>query len=885
MVVVRNLMVRAGADFSSLNKEMRKAQKNVSEFKSGVQGAVKGIGLALGAIQLGHLASDATRTAMDVEAAMQQINRLMGDNAHTFRDWSKETAGAFKMSEAAAIKYGAIYGNLLSTFSAGAEDTKDKTIDLLKASAVVASGTGRTMEDVMWRIRSGLLGNTEAIEDLGINVYVNMLKSTKAFQQFAGDKSWDQLDFQTQQLIRYYGILEQANKKFGAEVNINTNSALQGLQAALGNVKMALGQAFLPILNVILPILTVFVTWLYRVIQVWAMFTRALFGYKDPAKNLKNTAGAVGSVGGAYDGAAKAATGAGKAIGKAGKAAEKAGKQAKRGVAGFDEINELSDPSSDSGGAGAGAGGAGGGGGIGDIGGAGGLGDMPGFAPGDASAMEDVSKKVQELADKIRGFFKAVKDTIVSNKDIIIAALAGIAAGLTYALIATNWSAIVGGISAAFRGLAASIRAAWAAVTGPIGLAVAAVALLVGAFVYFYRTNDKFKGFVDGILLKIKQVALDLWNKVLVPFAKWLGDTLGGVWKKIEDPLKSLWNGTMKNMSKWLETGFKAAWQAVVDIATWLWKNVMIPLGAYLKTFYNDVLTPLGKVLKDVLSVAFGIVVDVAKMLWKDVLVPLGNFIKAAFGPTVDALSAVFMFLWEKVIKPLAKYLGDTFLKVFKDLTGIIQFLWYNVLKPLIPFLKTHLANAFESIKTVIGGLQKTFIGLMDFITGVFTGNWSKAWDGLKQIFKGVFESLWGIAKNPLNNIIDGVNRVISGLNSVKIDLPDWMPGGGKSFGLNIPKLPKLARGGIVNGATNMGNYIAGERGAEMIVPLENTSFTDKIASALGTAVMNAMNVAGGNNNDKEINIQIDGTSLARVINPYLSKEGSRVGGNLITAR
>ncbi|RAU92696.1 hypothetical protein DQG13_26970 [Paenibacillus sp. YN15] len=72
------------------------------------------------------------------------------------------------MSWLEAAMYGAVYANLISGFSRGTEETAQHTQDLLEASAVVASSTGRTME----RIRSGLLGKTGAIEDLGISVNI-----------------------------------------------------------------------------------------------------------------------------------------------------------------------------------------------------------------------------------------------------------------------------------------------------------------------------------------------------------------------------------------------------------------------------------------------------------------------------------------------------------------------------------------------------------------------------------------------------------------------------------------------------------------------------------------------------------------------------------------
>jgi hypothetical protein len=98
----------------------------------------------------------------------------------------------------------------------------------------------------------------------------------------------------------------------------------------------------------------------------------------------------------------------------------------------------------------------------------------------------------------------------------------------------------------------------------------------------------------------------------------------------------------------------------------------------------------------------------------------------------------------------------------------------------------------------------------------------------------------------------------------------------------NIPKIPRLARGGIVDGETNMGNYVAGEAGPEMIVPLENTSFTDKIASALGTAVMTAMTISQGNNKGGNTVINIDGREVARALQSHNANETKRLGSSMI---
>jgi hypothetical protein len=802
MSVVRNLMIRAGADFSSLRKEMKKAQKNVKEFKMGMNSALAGIGAALATLGIGAAIADATRSAMDVEAAMMQINRTMGTSAEEFKNWAFESASAYHMSGAAAIKYGAIYSNLISSFSGGTKETLTMTTDLLKASAVVAQGTGRDIQDVMWRIRSGLLGNTEAIEDLGLQVYVNLLKTTKAFRQFAGDKSWDQLDFQTQQLIRYYGIMEQANKKFGAEVMTNTNSALQAFKAALGDVKLSLGQAFLPILNWVLPILTALANKLHAIMSLFSQFTRAMFGFTDPSTTRKQGE-AVDALADSYN--------------KAGDEVDKAGKKAKRGLSGFDEINQISESNSSKGE------------------GANNSSFDTGLPTelGNASALEPITEGVRAFANKVKAIFKDLSGFMTRHSDLIISAISGIGAALTVAFVTTNWSAIIGTITKAFAALRVTALTTWAAITGPAGLVAAAIALVVGAIVYFYRTNETFRTQVQNI-----------WYNYLVPFGNWLSNVFSGVWASLSSAISYLWSNVLVPLGSWLGSVFMVIWKSLSSTLSYLWKTILVPLGA----FIGEVFVSYFKTLT-----------SVWKFLWKNVVVPFGSWLYDKLKPTLEAIKESFTRL-HNTLSLIGAVIRDVLYKNFKIATEYL----------------------IKGAKWV----GDSFLELLTFIRDVFSKDWSHAWETMKSSFSRVFSGLWNIAKTPLNKLIDAINYIIEGLNQIKIEIPDWVPGiGGKSFGVNIGKIPRLARGGIVDGKTNFGNYIAGESGSEMIVPLENTSFVDKLAGALGTAVMNAMQVTGGQNKGGEIVIQIDGTALARVLSPYTDKEGTRLGGSMIVAR
>lgn len=153
-------------EISKVQNEVKRMTNSVNNEVNKVKNIFKYLGRFVVTLGIGKIFVNSVQSAMKVEAAIQQITRTMGESTNQFLKWSKANALAFNMSQSDAMNYGAIFSNLVSTFSNGTQQTLQYTTDLLKASSIIASGTGRTMEDVMERIRSGLLGNTEAIKSL-----------------------------------------------------------------------------------------------------------------------------------------------------------------------------------------------------------------------------------------------------------------------------------------------------------------------------------------------------------------------------------------------------------------------------------------------------------------------------------------------------------------------------------------------------------------------------------------------------------------------------------------------------------------------------------------------------------------------------------------------
>ena len=129
-------------------------------------------------------------------------------------------------------------------------------------------------------------------------------------------------------------------------------------------------------------------------------------------------------------------------------------------------------------------------------------------------------------------------------------------------------------------------------------------------------------------------------------------------------------------------------------------------------------------------------------------------------------------------------------------------------------FMGGYISNIFggiiQNFQNFFNAGKRIFTGFIDFITGIFTGDWERAWNGVVNIFGGIFDGIAAMAKAPFNGMIGLINAFLGGLNNIKI--PKWVPGvGGKSF--SISTLPYLADGGhVLNGQA-----IVGEAGPELL--------------------------------------------------------------------
>lgn len=217
------------------------------------------------------------------------------------------------------------------------------------------------------------------------------------------------------------------------------------------------------------------------------------------------------------------------------------------------------------------------------------------------------------------------------------------------------------------------------------------------------------------------------------------------------------------------------------------------------------------------------------------------NAIAPQIGPLVTNIGTAVM--------NVATLIGNVIQKILPVIESIVMVL-INVVATVAPPIIAAVSQIFANISNVVTSIQGVFEGLIQFITGVFTGNWSSAWEGVKSIFSNAFSALVELCKIPINAVIGIINGAINGINSILgsvTTIPEWVPVvGGKGFSMQLPTIPMLAKGGFTDGVS-----IAGEAGTEAVISFDpsvrgaNIANWQKAGQMLGVDPVQAASVAG----------------------------------------
>lgn len=385
----------------------------------------------------------------------------------------------------------------------------------------------------------------------------------------------------------------------------------------------------------------------------------------------------------------------------------------------------------------------------------------------------------------------------------------------------------------------------------------------------------------SGMFDSVSMVFSDLWEIVIIPFIESFSSMLPTFASVGEECIKT----------------FATAFDSIKPTFDKIWSEGILPFLNKLSKYWTEALDSLksawakhGVPIFDGIRTAFRNVGDFLKKTWETLIKPIWD----DFMLTLDSIWTNHLKpLWDKLLDFVGNLIETAIIIFNQVIVPIINAIAENLYPEIVEFFAAmfdDLSEFFEFIDEIISAVIDIANGFVTFLKGVFTGDIEKAFEGLKQMVKGfvngiitLFEGMVNLVISLVNGLINavcaGVNAIIDALNSISVDIPEWVPLlGGKHFGISLsnvtpPQIPKLSIPRLASGAVIPPNRefmaVLGDQkqGTNIEAPLET------IKQALREAMQES-----GTSRQATVILQVGRRELGRTIIELGREEEQRVG-------
>lgn len=816
----------------------------------GIAGTAKKAGLALAAAFSVKKLVDFGKSCVDLGSDLAEVQNVVDVTfphmTAQVDKFAKSAASSFGLSETMAKQFTGTFGAMAKAFGFSESAAYDMSTALTGLAGDVASFYNLSQEEAYTKLKSVFTGETESLKDLGVVMTQSALDAYAMANGF-GKATKDMTEME-KVALRYAFVQNQLSAASGDFARTADSWANQTriLKLQFDSLKATIGQGLINVLTPVLKIINQLLAKLMTLASAFKSFTEMLTGNKSDG-GISNAAAGLTDATAAADGMADSTAGIGEAAKKAAK---------ELNLMGFDKIQKVksgSDSSSGSSGASIG----------GNV-------DYGALAEGETVA-DKLDSKMQGLIDRCKelgnwfkkGFVIGFGDSEERIKSIQ-KHISGIGRSLKEIFSDSS-------VTRAANTFFDRVAYAFGEITGSVvSIGVTIADNLVGGIdMYLAKSKEYIKKRLASIFDVSGEIAL-LSGKCWAAFANVFSVFSGENAKSITGSLIGIFSDSFLGITDMalkfsrdiigMITGPFIDNQELIKETI---DNTLAPIADALTVVHDTVrnaFSELNAMYEEHIAPMFLAFRDGFSEIYKTLLNGYNKHIK----PVLDEFAVKFKDVFEKYVQPLISkgidYLGK--------LADLITVLWKNVLQPVINWIAESimplvapvlegLGDKFllviKTVSEVASGLFDILGGIVDFLTGVFSGDWKKAWTGIKNIFKGIWDTLGAVAKAPINGIISminglvsrivsGVNLVISTMNKLSFDVPDWIPGiGGETFGFNIgkitaPKIPYLAQGGFVKANTPRLAVIGDNRQHGEIVAPE-----DKMQAMVDAAVRAAV--------------------------------------------
>lgn len=810
MALARNSVGSIGLDmmlnYSSFQNQMGGIQKKASKLASGTfakLGAIAGAAFSVRA--LAKFGKSATDLASELAEVQNVVDVAFGESAKRIEEFTKTSVENFGLSEYSVKLYTGTLGAMLKSMKISESQAADMSIQVAKLTGDFASFYDMDPDEIFSKIRSGIAGISMPLRQLGYNMTEATLANFSASQSY--DKLYKNMTEAEKAIVRLDYLMYASTDAQNDFIRTSDSWANQSriMKLRWDDFKGSFGSGLITLFKPV-------IIWLNNLIARMTILAKQFSSFVNAIRGVTgeqaNAAKANASVADSLNDVANAQEGVGDS-------AKDAAKKAKGSLAVFDKLNVIGKKDEGSVGISAGV-------------------DVPPLIESDdASNIAEVDENIQGLANTAKNvvdnFKKGFADLYENHLKAPFTMLKDYITGNMWPRLKESFQIAMQSIV----NVALSYKELFSNVIG-----------------------DYFDSFVEALPGLLNQFTITFHN--LLGIFDTFVETVSYIWAGFAEVLNEIWE-------KWGKKILDKIW----IFLTGIWDS------------FNKVLT---EIIVPIVNDSLNWLKDMWDKHIKDIVYIVLDFVATLVNAALD--------IWNLFIKPIIDWLIEKLAPRFREFFGFIR----SIIESFIIFAKEF-----------VTGFTKIFGGIIDFLMGIFTGDWNRAFNGIKSTVDGVriwlssftnfvrnifnnvidlFRTSWGKAKDqainalkpilnwlttlvrdiklkfnsipnffrdkfasakdsivsvfasipnllkaPINKIIDIVNNMIRRINRLNIRVPAILGGG--VVGFNIPTIPRLAEGGIVDTPT-LAMVGDNKRSAEAITPIHELQSMINQASNTG---------------------------------------------------
>lgn len=881
------------AGVNNLKTSMTRKIGEVQDSISKLGGAAKKLGAAITAVfavkQVVQFGKECLELGSDLQEVQNVVDVTFPTMTKQIEEFARKAADSFGLSETMAKRYVGTFGSMAKSFGYSEESAYGMATALTGLTGDVASFYNLSQEEAYTKLKSVFTGETESLKELGVVMTQSALDQYALANGFG--KTTDKMTEQEKVALRLQFVQSQLSAANGdfARTSDSWANQVRVFELRIQSLKATIGQGLINLFTPIIKAINVFLEKISVATTAFKNFTEIITGKKSLGGNIAQETGDLSGIQSGYEGAAEGADEFADSV-------KNAGKEAKKSLAPFDDliviqtkaeeksqssVKENGSLSLDPGSSNAeglqeqsspflnniletlGA--------IKDrikeIGGM----FQSGFWEGMGDykpILNELKQDLQSIGEHLRDIFTdadvmAAASRFVDSFAMMIGKLAGslMSIGLT---IATN---LIGGIESYLSNNVDRIKG-WLVRMFDVGAEINGI---LGNF---------FVAFADVFSVYASQTAQDITGSIIQIFADIFGGILELGAKFARDLLDILLTPYVENAAK-IKKSIAMTLEPVKTVIESIAATIRKVVDGVLK-LYDDHIHPFFKSIKD----GFSEIVGTINESYQEHIVPVMNKLANKFkevmeGPVGDAIDSALNFLgklvdavkqlWEECLVPFANWLINTIVPI---------------LAPIIEMIGTVLLDALGTVAEIVDGLFDALSGLIDFIVGVFTGDWRKAWEGVKDIFSGIWDGIVSVVEGAvkiIGDIIDGIKGTIDAVFGTDFSTPKQMA---STYSISYPssvyaaipyQMPRLATGTVVPPRAGEFAAILGDNNRETEVVSPLSTMKQALKEALAESNI------GNNNQIVKAELVLDSTKFGQLVVKFGNSEKNRVGVRMVT--